>query len=207
MKKQIFNLFTIVTLGIAVVSCNKTKEAQTTNSETALVSEESSQKYRVNSAESVIEWKGFKPTGSHNGTINLENGTLTTNNGKINSGTFLINMSSIKESENNARLEGHLKSPDFFDVEKFPTGAFEITGIKESMLSGNLTIKGITNNVSFSVSISDEGGDLLLTSDAFTINRSKWDIRYKSKSFFNDLGDKFIDDDIEIKITIKANKA
>jgi len=206
MTKQILNIFTIIVIGIAVIGCKKATETSISGTETALKSEASSQKYVVNTTESVIEWKGFKPTGSHNGTISVEKGVFTTDNGKISSGNFLINMNSIKDSESNARLEGHLKSLDFFDVEKFPNARFEVTEIKENMLSGNLTIKDITNNVSFPILISQDGDAMSFTSETFKINRSKWNIRYKSKSFFNDLGDKFIDDDVEIKITIKANK-
>jgi polyisoprenoid-binding protein YceI len=111
------------------------------------------------------------------------------------------------ENEGNAKLVGHLKSADFFDVEKFPSAAFEITGLKDNMLSGNLTIKGTKNNVSFPVTVSNEGDMMTLASEAFTIDRSKWNVKYGSKSFFDNLGDKFINDDIELKITIKAKKS
>ncbi|RMZ50423.1 YceI family protein [Flavobacteriaceae bacterium PRS1] len=212
MKKNIFNLLIIVATGIAIVGCkNKAEEVTTTNTETAMLAEYDDVTYTVNVDESTIEWQGFKPTGSHKGTINIETGTFTTNDGKIQSGSFVIDMSSIKESEDNARLEGHLKSADFFDIEKFPTAGFKISGLVSkdgnTMLSGNLTIKDTTNNVTFPVTVVLEDDTLTLSSEVFTIDRSKWNVRYGSKSFFDNLKDKFINDDIELKIVIKAKKS
>lgn len=212
MKKNIFNLLIIVATGIAIVGCkNKTEKAPETIKETAMLATGEAVTYNVNLEESTIEWQGFKPTGSHKGTINIVSGTFTTNDGKLQSGTFVIDMSSIKESEDNAKLEGHLKSADFFDIEKFPTAGFEITGLVSkdgnTMLSGNLTIKGITNNVTFAVTVTNEADELMVSSEVFTIDRSKWNVRYGSKSFFDDLKDKFINDDIELKISIKAKKS
>ncbi len=212
MKKNIFNLLIIVATGIAIVGCkNKAEEVTTTNTETAMLAEYDDVTYTVNVDESTIEWQGFKPTGSHKGTINIETGTFTTNDGKIQSGSFVIDMSSIKESEDNARLEGHLKSADFFDVENFPIAGFEITGLEVKadniILSGNLTLKDTTNNVTFPVTVVLEDDTLTLSSEVFTIDRSKWNVRYGSKSFFDNLKDKFINDDIELKIVIKAKKS
>jgi polyisoprenoid-binding protein YceI len=212
MKKNIFNLLIIVATGIAIVGCkNKAEEVTTTNTETAMLAEYDDVTYTVNVDESTIEWQGFKPTGSHKGTINIESGTFTTNDGKIQSGSFVIDMSSIKESEDNARLEGHLKSADFFDVENFPIAGFEITGLEVKadniILSGNLTLKDTTNNVTFPVTVVLEDDTLTLSSEVFTIDRSKWNVRYGSKSFFDNLKDKFINDDIELKIVIKAKKS
>lgn len=212
MKKQIFNLLTICALTIAVVGCKKkAEEANTSDAEAATVAESTSEKYIANISESTIEWKGFKPTGTHNGTINLTSGVFSTNDGKLHSGTFLIDMASLKDADGSERLEGHLKSGDFFDVEKFPDAVFEITGSEDkdgkTLLSGNLTMKGVKNNISFPVTISDAEDMMKITSDAFTIDRSKWNIQYGSKSFFDDLGDKFINDDIELKISVKAKKS
>jgi polyisoprenoid-binding protein YceI len=115
------------------------------------------------------------------------------------------------DKEGYAKLVGHLKSPDFFDVEKYPSAAFEITGLEEvegkMMLSGNLTLKDAKNNVTFPVSVSNDGNTMTLTSETFSIDRTKWNVQYGSKSIFDNLGDKFINDDIELKILVKANKA
>lgn len=212
MKKNILNLFTMVAIGIAIVGFkNKTEEATTTNTKMATESNFDDLKYTANIEKSTIEWQGYKPTGSHKGTIDIKSGAFNTNDGKIQGGNFVIDMSSIKESNNNARFEGHLKSPDFFDVEKFPTAGFEITSLEDKngniMLSGNLTLKDIKNNITFPIKVTYQEDTLTLTSDVFTIDRSKWNVRYGSKSFFDDLKDKFINDDIELKITVKAKKS
>ena len=218
MKKRILKIFTIIAVTTTIVACkDKAKEAETTAAEAAAQAQMQSVKYLANAEESTIEWTGFKPTGKHNGTISLENGVFTVNNGQVESGSFLIDMNSIvdldipADDEKNGKLVGHLKSADFFDVEKYPSAAFEITGFEvnegRSMLSGNLKLKEKQNNVTFPVTVSSEGDNFTITSEVFTIDRSKWDVKYGSKSFFDNLGDKFINDDIELKITIKGQKS
>jgi len=212
MKKNILNLFTILAIGIMVIGCKKkAEEATTTEAEKVAEAQVNAAKYMADIEASTIEWQGFKPTGTHKGTINIETGALSMSGSTIESGTFLIDMSSIKDSESNAKLEGHLKSPDFFDVEKYPSAAFEITGLEakdgKSMLSGNLTLKDAKNNVTFPVTVSENGDTVTLSSEVFTIDRSKWNVQYGSKSFFDNLGDKFINDDIELKIMITAKKS
>lgn len=229
MRKPIFKFLTISMLSLAIVSCkentketvtNETIETKETVETTAakaslpdvLVANETSVKYNANPQNTLIEWTGSKPTGKqHIGTIMLQSGEFSINNGKIDSGTFVINMSTIKDYDGSERLEGHLKSDDFFDVAKYPTAKFEVTGFNEvegkMMLSGNLTLKEKTNNISFPVTLSEKDGIFTITSEKFTIDRSKWDVRYGSKSFFDDLGDKLISNDIEFKIVVNAKKS
>jgi len=209
---------------LSIVGCkDKAEEANTSDAEAASVSESTSEKFTVNVTESTIEWKGFKPTGTHNGTINLENGVFKTDDGKLQSGTFLINMNSITVTDLEAGdgkedLEAHLKGTvegkenHFFDVTKFPTAAFEITGTEslaagKTRLSGNLSIKGQKHNISFPVNITNNGDLMTIESEPFTIDRTKWNVNYGSKSIFDNLGDRFINDDIELKISIKAKKS
>lgn len=217
MKKSITTICIIATMSIAFYSCkDKAKEAETKEAETPTVVEATSESFTVNTEGSSIEWRGFKPTGQHNGTINLAAGSFDVYDGTIAGGNFTVDMNSIvdldipADDEKNAKLVGHLKSADFFDVEKFPTATFEITGLEENegktMLSGNLTLKEKTNNITFPVNISKENDTLSLSSETFTIDRSKWDVKYGSKSFFDNLGDKFINDDIEITVSVKATK-
>ncbi|MDX1762507.1 MAG: YceI family protein, partial [Christiangramia sp.] len=177
--------------------------------------------FSVDTAESVIEWVGEKPTGTHTGTIQVANGTFKANDSVIESGTFVIDMQSIEvtdlEGEEKANLEAHLKGTvegkegDFFNVQEFPKATFEVTGITEqegqSMLQGNLTIKEETKNIAFPVSISQDGEMIQITSEEFTIDRTKWNVNYGSKSVFDGLGDKFINDDVTLKINLKAKKA
>ncbi|WP_142783316.1 YceI family protein [Changchengzhania lutea] len=212
MKNKFATIFIMSALTVSVMGCkDKANEATTTEAEEVMTPEVVTDKYIADVETSTITWTGYKPTGSHTGNINLENGVLNTADGKIAGGTFLIDMASLKDGEGSAKLEGHLKSPDFFDVENHPTAAFEITGLEEvdgkMMLSGNLALKDVKNNVTFPVSVSNDGDMMTLTSDTFTIDRSKWNVKYGSKSFFDDLGDKFINDDIELKIMVKAKKA
>lgn len=218
MKTTFFKIFTIVAF-ISFTNCgdNKAKEAETTEATEAAVADATAVTFKANTENSMIEWKGFKPTGSHTGTIAISEGTVSVDDGAIESGNFTIDMNSIAvtdipvEEEGNAKLRGHLTSADFFDAEKYPTAKFEVTGIStvegKTMLSGNLTMKEKTNNISIPVSTSIEGDTMKLTSETFTIDRSKWNVQYGSKSFFDNLGDKFINDDIELKVTLVANKA
>ena len=217
MKRKIVTVLALSALVIGITGCkDKTQEAETSAAESVATAESTATTYTTNVSESTIEWLGSKPTGTHNGTIAIETGDFQVVDGNIQSGAFKIDMNSIvdldipAEEEGNGKLVGHLKSADFFDVEKFPYASFEITSVEEkegkTMLSGNLKLKDKVNNVTFPVSVSMDGDAMTLTSETFTIDRSKWDARYGSKSFFDNLGDKFISDDIELKINVVASK-
>ncbi|WP_370001233.1 YceI family protein [Winogradskyella sp.] len=217
MKTSFLKIFTLIAL-VAFFGCkDKAKEAETTDAEEAAVAEATAVTYKALADQSTIEWKGFKPTGTHTGTISIKEGAVEVNNGAIESGNFTIDMNSIVvtdipvEKEGNAKLTGHLKSADFFDAETYPNAKFEVTGLKtvdgKTMLSGNLTMKETTNNISIPVTTSMDGDTMTLTSETFTIDRSKWNVKYGSKSFFDDLGDSFINDDIELKVNLVAKKA
>jgi len=166
--------------------------------------------YNVDSASSILTWTGFKPTGSHTGTVMLQSGTIGMNGNKIKSGSFVADMSTIKESEGSARLEGHLKSADFFEIEVFPISKFEVTKTHhmdgKTHVTGNLTIKNITKEITFEANVEVEGNTVTLTSKTFQVNRAEYNIKYKSQSFFNDLKEKFINDEFDLQVTIVANK-
>lgn len=220
MKNNVLTILLLAILTSSIVSCkDKAKEAATSEAESPAQIEETTESiaYLVNSETSSIEWKGFKPTGSHNGVINIESGSLEMVESNIVSGTFTINMASIvvkdipSDDKKNGKLLGHLNSPDFFDVENHPEATFTVTGTEEidgkTMLSGNLAIKEIENNITFPVTITKDENGAVLTSETFSIDRSKWDVKYGSKSFFDNLGDKFINDDIELKIIVNTSKS
>lgn len=218
MKKRFFTILTFTAITIGLTSCqNKAKEADTTEAEVAAETTDVSTKYKVDSEASTITWKGYKPTASHHGTINIENGVFTIHNDVLESGTFLIDMKSInvkdiaEDQEDHAKLTGHLKSSDFFDVEQYPAAAFEITKLEtvdgKTLLSGNLKMKDVSNNITIPVSINQNGDSIAITSEPFTIDRSKWNVKFGSKSFFDNLGDKFINDGIELQINVKATKS
>ncbi len=169
---------------------------------------------KTNTTNSKINWKGFKPTGEHYGTIMLKNGNFNVKGNQITGGEFTIDMTTIidldmpADDEYNAKLVKHLKSEDFFGVDKHPTANFKITKIEKkgdkSLIHGDLTIKNKTNPVSFLASVDISNDGLTLKSETFKIDRSKWEIKYKSKSFFGDLADNFIYDDMEISIEVEA---
>lgn len=223
MRIKLLNSFAIVAFSVLTLSCNeKGEEAEVNDAEEVAVSEDEGAKYAVNAESSSIEWKGFKPTGTHNGTVDIETGTFMIEDDNIVSGNFIIDMTSIVsndlEGEMKGNLENHLKGTvegkegDFFNVNEYPTGAFEVTRSEKMdngkiMLSGNLNLKGKKNNITIPVTMSKNGENVTLTSDKFTIDRTKWGVNYGSKSVFDNLGDQFINDEVELLINITANQA
>ncbi|GGI28819.1 YceI family protein [Pedobacter mendelii] len=167
--------------------------------------------YTVDAAKSTITWIGKKVTGSHNGTIALQSGTLNVDGKKVTGGTFTIDMASLKDADGSAKLEGHLKADDFFGVAKFPTSTFVITKVAGSgtnlTVTGNLTIKGISKPLSFPATVAvNADGTVSALAGKITVDRTKYDIRYGSKSFFDSIGDKAIDDNFELAVKLVAKK-
>ena len=151
-------------------------------------------------------WLGEKVSGQHTGTINLKSGSLNYQDNKIVSGEFFIDMASLKDSESNDRLEGHLKSEDFFGVEKFPTAKLVLTGSTSfekgtAVVSGTLTIKGVTNPIEFKATTQKKDDGTWFFAN-ITIDRTKYNIRYGSGSFFDNLGDKVIYDEFKLKVSL-----
>jgi len=167
--------------------------------------------YTVDAAKSTITWVGKKVTGSHNGTIALQSGSLAVNGKNVTGGTFTIDMNSIKDADGSAKLEGHLKADDFFGVAKFPTSTFVITKVAGSganvTVSGNLTIKGITKPLSFPATVTvNADGTASALAGKIVVDRTKYDIKYGSKSFFDSIGDKAINDEFELAVKLVAKK-
>ena len=166
--------------------------------------------FKVSVENSKLSWKGYKPTGAHTGATTLASGYIAVKNNKLTGGSFVTDMSTIKESDGNAKLEGHLKSEDFFDVAVFPTSKFEITKSEikagKIQVTGNMTIKGITKQIAFPATLAVNKDNVTLTSDTFQINRADFNVKYKSKTFFNDLKDKFVNDEFDFQVTIVATK-
>lgn len=222
MKKQIVNSLAIALLVFGALSCKGDKKNETDGTaakEVATVAATAT-KYKVDVAESTITWLGSKPTGTHTGTIAIESGVVKVAGDKI-TGTFLIDMKSISvtdlEGDKKAGLESHLmgtapgKEDDFFNVTKYPTAAFEVTGVttKEGrpVMQGNLTLKGVKKNIEFPVKYAITGDVMELKSETFTIDRTQWGIKFMSKSIVDDIKNGVISDDMEITIRLKANKA
>lgn len=226
MKNRIASLLFLSAMTLTV-SCknDKATEAETTEAgEVKEVSGEAAQ-YNVDVKASKIDWTGSKPTGKHTGTIMLTDGAVFLKDGMLDSGKFNIDMNTIvvtdlKAGDGKEDLEAHLKGTaadakeadmdHFFNVKKFPTGSFEITSAKtengKTSVEGNLTLKGITKNVKFPATVTVSGDSVTLESDVFSINRTLWNVNYASKSVFDNLGDKFVNDDIELKVSVTAKK-
>ena len=166
--------------------------------------------FKVNVENSKLTWKGYKTTGDHTGTITLASGNIILTGNKLTGGSFVADMGTIKDVDGSAKLEGHLKSADFFDIAVYPTSKFEITKseIKESKMhiTGNMTIKGITKQITFPATLAVNKDNVTLTSDTFQINRADFNVKYNSKTFFDNLKDKFINDEFDFQVTIVAKK-
>lgn len=170
--------------------------------------------YVVDPSESSVNWLGKKVTGEHNGAIDIKEGSLDVVDGEIKGGTVTIDMQSITneditDADMNGKLVGHLKSDDFFAVETHPTATLVLTDVSKSgsdyTFKGDLTIKGITKPVSFKGTSSTES-DAVEVKGQLTIDRSDYDVRYGSKSFFDNLGDKMIYDDFTLDFVVVAKK-
>lgn len=222
MKTRLLSIFSVVILMIAFTSCKGDKKNETVaaDAETVVETGAEAQKYKVDTDVSMIAWEGAKPAGKHNGTISIESGVVKVEGDQL-SGSFLIDMNSITdtdlEGDMKTNLESHLKGSvegkedHFFNVAKYPTAAFEITGVTEKegkkYMQGNLTIKETKKNIEFPFTYTVTGDTLTLSTEPFTIDRTIWGVNYGSKSVFDDLGDKFVNDDIQLKVDLKATHA
>lgn len=156
--------------------------------------------------ESTITWKGYKVVGEHSGTINMKEGSLIFEGDKLTGGKITMDMASIKvtdmEGEYADKLAGHLKNDDFFGVEKHPIAVLKFTELKghdnHYHVTADLTIKGITAPVSFEMQLEKNSATAKLK-----IDRTKYDIKYGSASFFDNLQDKAIKDVFDIDVAIK----
>lgn len=167
----------------------------------------SAQSKNINTTTSTIEWVGKKVTGQHNGTVNFKDGALVFKGKKLAGGTFTVDMTSLTATdlsgEYQGKLNGHLKADDFFGTDKFPTAklVFKKIGTKSAnvyTVTADLTIKGITKPVSFDLTVNGNSA-----TTAFNVDRTKYDIKYNSKSFFESIGDKAIYDEFELKVALK----
>lgn len=169
--------------------------------------------YKLDKSKSTVKWNGKKVTGQHYGTIDLKSGNLEVEDNKINSGTFQMNMASIvcedlTDESTNKKLVGHLKSDDFFSVDKHPVATFVIKDVKAKSgkthtFSGDLTIKGITHSVSFDAEVVVDDGHLR-ADGKMEVDRTLYDVRYGSGKFFQGLGDNLIYDTFSLDFNVVA---
>jgi polyisoprenoid-binding protein YceI len=173
--------------------------------------------YKVDAKSSSLNWNGKKVGGEHSGTIQLKEGTIKLNGSKLVGGSFIADLNTlvctdIEDKTYNGKLIGHLRSDDFFSVDKFPSAKYVVTKVVPKSgnvydVTGDLTIKGITKSVTVPVTVktTSKGAEATGT---LVVDRSKFDIKYNSKSFFdvNTLGDKLINDDFTIAFKLAAAK-
>ena len=172
--------------------------------------------YKVSKDESKVKWTGKKVAGEHYGTINFKSGSLDVKDGVIKGGSFEIDMTSmvcddLKDKEWNQKLIGHLKSDDFFSVDKFPSSSMVLKKVVEKgggeyEFTGHLTIKGMTHPVVFMAKVEDSGSKLVAKGKA-KIDRTLYDIKYGSGKFFSDLGDRMINDHFVLEFKLVADKS
>ena len=175
----------------------------------------SQQEIEVNIEASTLKWKGSKIYESHEGTISIKSGYLVIDERKLTGGQFLIDMTTIKntdiESDDSRKsLEDHLKNEDFFNVEEYEESYLKIINaesLEDNMykIEADLEIKGITNRVNFTAEVKIRQNAFLAIAN-IKIDRTKWDIVYKSGSFFSDLGNRFIFDEIEFEVYLLSDK-
>lgn len=162
---------------------------------------------KIDLKKSSISWTGKKVTGEHSGTVAFKEGMLVFKGKKLTGGSFIADMTSLSNTDQTgsgkSKLEGHLKSPDFFNTDEYKTArlVFKTIGEKKPgiySITADLTIKGKTNPVKFDLELKSGKATA-----EFTVDRTKYGIQYGSGSFFDDLGDRTIYDEFDLKVALK----
>jgi polyisoprenoid-binding protein YceI len=196
--------------GIMLAACTpknpEGEKAQTTDS--AEVAAAEGTEVALNTSASKIVWTGSKVSGTHTGAVALKSGALLVKDGKVTGGNFVADLGTITntdmQGEFSDKLVGHLKSPDFFDVAQFPEAKFEITGVTEGAeagkvtISGNLTMRGVTKNITFPATVTEATETSVKASADFNILREDWGLVYTGKA------DDLISKEFNLKIELVA---
>ena len=169
--------------------------------------------FKLDSSKSILRWEGRKLGGAHQGELQLKTGEFSVKNGELKGGTVVVDMTTLKNNDQkgdmNARLVKHLTSDDFFSVEKHPTAALTFKKVEKKdgkwLVFADLTIKGITKPVTFPAEVKVQDGHFFAKGEMI-VDRTNYDIRYRSLKFFADIGDKVIKDDFTINFEISATK-
>ncbi|WDF46134.1 YceI family protein [Chryseobacterium sp. KACC 21268] len=213
-KTTLISAILLISASVFIISCGKDKPVTSESNEVLTTSD--GQVYVVDTLNSKAEWKGFKvvksDNTSHIGHLKFESGEVTVKDNKLESGQFVIDMNSItnedlKEAESNGKLLGHLKSADFFDATKFPTASYEITKVSEGLagsdyntvLDGNLTLKGITKPFTFNANVKVDKGELMIATEPKDINRDEFGVKFQMPA-----AEGLIKNEINIQVKIKA---
>lgn len=199
---------------LILASCGQDKPVTTENTEITATAEGAV--YELDTLNSRIEWKGYKvlksDQTSHFGIIKFESGDLIANENGLQSGKFVVYMNSLTsvdlkdDAEQLAKLNGHLKSGDFFETDEFPTASYEITGVSKNdngdyntLLNGNLTIKGITKPMQFNANVSVKDGETSIATEPKDISREGFNVKFQMP-----VANGLIKDDVTLQIFIKA---
>ncbi|MBO6212931.1 Polyisoprenoid-binding protein YceI [Algoriella xinjiangensis] len=220
MKKLFLGL--AVVSAVALTSCGgNTDTVKTTEAQEGATSTEGAVDYNVDTATSVVNWKGGKtfddinkPEEGHYGVVKLKEGTVKVNNGVLEAGKFVADFTSFEskdldaDAESKGKLDGHLKSADFLDVEKFPTATFEITAVKpveggdyNSEVSGNLDFRGTPKNVTFKANVTVDANGVTIKSEEFGINRKDFGITFVGG------GGSIVKDEVLLQVDLTAKPA
>lgn len=217
--------FLALGLGLLFTACKKPAgEKAVTGAAQDISKTTAGEAYMVNPGTSKMIWTASKPGTTHTGTVNISSGSLQAQNGAVTSGNFTMDMNTITNNDleggMKASLESHLKgmtdekADDFFNVRKYPTVSFNITKVEPTSttpdanynVTGNLKIKEIEKSITFPASIVVVGDKISAVSPSFKINRTEWGLNFMSKSVFDNLKDKFIDDEIALNLQLEASK-
>ena len=214
MKKNLFKVIAVLGVAFLVISCGKDKPVTSESNE--VLTQTDGVLYKVDTMNSRIEWKGYKVLKSdqttHFGEIKFESGDVTIKEGKLQSGKFVADINTLEnidlkdKQEMKTKLESHLKSGDFFEVEKFPTASYEITKVTEAnggdyntLLDGNLTIKGITKPVQFKANVTVADGNVNIATEPTDINREDFGLKFTLP-----LENGLLNKEINLQVLIKA---
>ena len=209
MKSQIV----LVSLATVLFSCSSKNANEAKTEEAREINSIAGEEYVLNSASSIMEWRGVKPAGEHTGNVKITEGQAIVKNGELVGGSVVVDMNSIINDDltgnMSERLVGHLKSEDFFNVAEYPHAVFEISSVDKNeiadesgsgfAITGNLTMKGESRSITFPAKIKVSDVGVSVSTDEFSIDRTLWGVNYKSKSVFAEFKDDFINDMINLK--------
>ncbi len=222
MKKILF--LSVLITGIAFTSCKPKTSTEVKVDGTETTASTLDGTYTIDVANSQIKWQGAKPTGVHNGIVPISGGSIMIREGNISGGQIDIDMQGIVvtdlEGDMKNSLEGHLKGTeagkeqDFFNVDKFPKATYVINSSAvlandpeaTHLVNGTLTIKDISKPVNFKAKVTGDGNTVTATTPQFSVDRTEFDIKFKSAKFFNNLQDDFVNDEFKLEINVTAKK-
>lgn len=202
----------LLILGLSFTACKKAPkgvDSKTTTATNAAAAANANDKM-FNITDGQLQWTGTKVGGQHSGIVKIKGGDIAASNGQVSAGTVTIDMSSItvtdlKAGDGKEKLEGHLKNEDFFNTTAHPTATFKVTSTSGSGTSmnivGDLTIKDITKSITIPANVAMAGDKISVVTPSFKINRTDWDVKYKS-GLIGTAADKIIHDEIALVLSL-----